>query len=163
MKRIFTLLLALLLLALSLLSMSACAKIELEGVFTTTGGENQRIYSFLNNLRHAEETNADGSYLIFNRMIVTEVINEVSFDTYFRYELREENGEEYLDLKYEGIVYEGNDIYVAHMVNALDVNHKKSPYTTKKIYRASDYIEISDNLEESETGEEKKPLRLVKA
>ena len=161
MKRILTILLCMILLATAALSMTACVKIELSGVFTTEDGENQRIYTFFNNLRDAE-TNADGSYTVFNRMIVTEVIGEVSYDTYFRYELREENGEEFLELDYEGIVYEGNDIYVAHMANALDLNHKKNPHTTKKIYRAADYLEIYDDTVNEETGEPN-TLKLIRA
>ena len=161
MKRALSILLCTVLLATAALSMTACAKIELSGVFTTEDGENRRIYSFYNNLRDAE-TNADGDRTVFNRMIVTEVIDEVSYDTYFRYELREENGEEYLDLEYEGIVYEGNDIYVAHMVNALDQNHKKNPHTTKKIHREADYIEIYSDSINAETGEPD-VLKLVKA
>jgi len=143
MKRIFSLLLCTLLLAATLLTVSGCVKMSLNGVFTTEDGENGRIYTFYNDLYDAE-TDADGKHLRFNRMIVTEVINEVSYDMYFRFELREENGKEFLDLEYEGIVYEGNDIYVAHMVNALDQNNKKNPYSTKSIERAADYIMLDE-------------------
>ena len=141
MKKVLSALLCAVLIALSLLSMSACSKMELKGVFTTEDGENQRIYTFYNNIRSAE-TDENGERPVFNRLIVTEVIDEVSFDTYFKYEIREENGEEFLELEYEGIVYEGNDIYVAHMANALDINHKKNPHSSKPLYRASGHIEI---------------------
>ena len=141
MKKVLSVLLCTALIALSLLSLCACSKMELNGVFTTEDGENQRIYTFYTNVRSAE-TEADGSRPVFNRLIVTEVIDEVSFDTYFKFEIREENGEEFLELEYEGIVYEGNDIYVAHMANALDINHKKNPHSSKPLNRTSDFIEI---------------------
>ncbi|MBQ8311175.1 MAG: hypothetical protein IJX80_09220 [Clostridia bacterium] len=127
MKRIFSFLLCAVLLTASLLTLNSCVKMSLKGVFITEDGENNRIYTFTS-----------------ERLIVTELINEVSYDMYFLYELREENGEEFLDLEYEGIVYEGNDIYVAHMVNALDQNHKKSPNSTKSLQRNADHIILDD-------------------
>ena len=143
MKRTLSILMCAILLACTLLFSVGCIKTSLNGVLTTEDGENQRIYTFYNNLAEAE-TNEHGERTIFNRLIVTEVINEVSYDMYFRFTIREENGAEYLDLKYEGIVYEGNDIYVAHMVNALDQNHKKSPNSTLPLTRTADYIMLDE-------------------
>ena len=127
MKRILSLLLCAALLAGALLSLTGCVKTSLKGVFTTEDSANNRIYTFTD-----------------KRLIVTELVNEVAYDMYFLYELREENGQEFLDLEYEGIVYAGNDIYVAHMVNALDQNHKKNPHSTKSLLRTADYIMIED-------------------